>query len=199
MDELNNYSKVGIDTRFKSDTFISLHYLKHIKFMNRFALTSMLILLVLSGCSTSYYLTVSDVDTPVYSTNNGYDNETTILAGKAFLYSGRTGRASTQYGTFNGYSTRIATWKPLKKLSKKHLKDLSFTNDYGYTLSSVPVALYQYGRLNKNYPSYTPTYTPRATSTKSSTSSGGTVQVKGYTRKNGTYVRPHTRSAPRRH
>lgn len=31
-----------------------------------------------------------------------------------------------------------------------------------------------------------------------STSSGKTVQVKGYTRKDGTYVRPHTRSAPRR-
>ncbi|MVZ60919.1 hypothetical protein [Sphingobacterium humi] len=28
--------------------------------------------------------------------------------------------------------------------------------------------------------------------------SGGTVHVKGYYRKNGTYVRPHTRSAPRR-
>jgi hypothetical protein len=27
-------------------------------------------------------------------------------------------------------------------------------------------------------------------------SSGGTVQVKGYYRKNGTYVQPHTRSAP---
>ncbi|WP_374175188.1 hypothetical protein [Flavobacterium tructae] len=30
------------------------------------------------------------------------------------------------------------------------------------------------------------------------TSSGGSVHVKGYTRKNGTYVAPHTRSAPRR-
>lgn len=30
-------------------------------------------------------------------------------------------------------------------------------------------------------------------------SSGGTVNVKGYYRKNGTYVRPHTRSAPHRH
>lgn len=30
------------------------------------------------------------------------------------------------------------------------------------------------------------------------TPSGGTVQVKGYYRKDGTYVRPHTRSAPRR-
>jgi hypothetical protein len=26
---------------------------------------------------------------------------------------------------------------------------------------------------------------------------GGTVHVRGYTRKDGTYVRPHTRSAPR--
>lgn len=29
-------------------------------------------------------------------------------------------------------------------------------------------------------------------------STGGTVHVKGYYRKNGTYVRPHTRSAPRK-
>lgn len=33
---------------------------------------------------------------------------------------------------------------------------------------------------------------------KPTSSSGGTVHVKGYYRKNGTYVRPHTRSAPRR-
>ncbi|RZJ69813.1 hypothetical protein [Flavobacterium sp.] len=35
-------------------------------------------------------------------------------------------------------------------------------------------------------------------STYSSSSSGKTVNVKGYYRKNGTYVQPHTRSAPRR-
>lgn len=29
-------------------------------------------------------------------------------------------------------------------------------------------------------------------------STGGTVHVKGYFRKDGTYVRPHTRRAPRR-
>lgn len=32
-----------------------------------------------------------------------------------------------------------------------------------------------------------------------STSSGGTVNVKGYYRKNGTYVRPHTRRSPKSH
>lgn len=35
-------------------------------------------------------------------------------------------------------------------------------------------------------------------SSYSGNSSGGTVNVRGYTRKDGTYVRPHTRSAPRR-
>jgi endonuclease YncB( thermonuclease family) len=35
-------------------------------------------------------------------------------------------------------------------------------------------------------------------STMTSTGGGGPVQVKGYYRKDGTYVRPHTRSAPRR-
>lgn len=48
---------------------------------------------------------------------------------------------------------------------------------------------------NSNSNSYTKdSYTKSPTKT----SSGGTVQVKGYTRKNGTYVAPHTRSAPRR-
>jgi hypothetical protein len=35
-----------------------------------------------------------------------------------------------------------------------------------------------------------------SSSTSFSTSKGGPVQVKGYTRSNGTYVAPHTRSAP---
>jgi hypothetical protein len=43
-------------------------------------------------------------------------------------------------------------------------------------------------------------YFPRERSDNiSSGYSGGTVQVKGYYRKNGTYVRPYTRRAPSRH
>jgi len=43
-------------------------------------------------------------------------------------------------------------------------------------------------------------YTSKTSSSKSSSSSssGGTVYVKGYNRKDGTYVSPHTRSAPKR-
>ena len=44
------------------------------------------------------------------------------------------------------------------------------------------------------------TDTNNGLATKVGTStSGGAVQVKGYRRKDGTYVKPHTRSAPRRH
>jgi hypothetical protein len=35
-------------------------------------------------------------------------------------------------------------------------------------------------------------------SSTAKSTSGKTVQVKGYYRKNGTYVKPHTRSAPKR-
>jgi hypothetical protein len=46
---------------------------------------------------------------------------------------------------------------------------------------------------------HTPTNSPTSSAPRSSSlSTGGTVQVRGYYRKDGTYVRPHTRSAPRR-
>ena len=56
------------------------------------------------------------------------------------------------------------------------------------------------------YPNYTtPSYyssrsdsSPSSRSSSSYSSPGKTVNVKGYYRKNGTYVKPHTRSAPRR-
>jgi hypothetical protein len=50
-------------------------------------------------------------------------------------------------------------------------------------------------------PSYTLSTTRATTSSSNYTtpsSSGNTVQVNGYYRKDGTYVRPHTRSAPKR-
>lgn len=46
-----------------------------------------------------------------------------------------------------------------------------------------------YAKNNSSYKSSTP---------NKSTYSVGTVQVKGYYRKDGTYVRPHTRSAPKK-
>ncbi|WP_316827834.1 hypothetical protein [Pedobacter miscanthi] len=165
--------------------------------MKRYILSLLVTLLTLSSCTTNYYLTVSDTETPIYSTVDEYDRETTIEAGKAFVYIGKSSRTATRYGMATGYSPYLVTWKPLKRLTKKQLNDLVFTNDYGYTYSGVLTSDYKYGKLLNTYPNYAPSATTRAT-TKSTGSSGGTVQVKGYTRKDGTYVRPHTRSAPRK-
>jgi hypothetical protein len=45
-------------------------------------------------------------------------------------------------------------------------------------------------------PSYTPSYTPSRSTPPASDYSPGTVSVRGYTRKDGTYVAPHVRTAP---
>ncbi|MCX2472774.1 hypothetical protein OQZ33_00380 [Pedobacter sp. MC2016-05] len=166
--------------------------------MKHYILSLLTAVILLSSCTTNYYLTVSDTETPIYSTEDGYEKVTTIEAGKGFISKSKSSRTATRYGFLNGYSPYIVTWKPLKKLTKKQLAQLAFTADYGYTYNGVPTLDYRYGRLLKTYPSYTPSSTPRST-TKSTGSSGGTVHVKGYTRKDGTYVKPHTRSAPRRH
>lgn len=166
--------------------------------MKHYILPLLTAVILLSSCTTNYYLTVSDNETPIYSTEDGYEKVATIEAGKGFISKSRSSRTATRYGIQSGYSPYIVTWKPLKKLTKKQLAQLVFTTDYGYTYSGVPTSDYNYGRLLKTYPTYSPTATPRST-TKSTASSGGTVHVKGYTRKDGTYIKPHTRSAPRRH
>lgn len=166
--------------------------------MKRFALAFLVTVLMLSSCTTNYYLTVSDTETPIYSTVDGFEQEGVIEAGKAFVYSGKSRRTPTRYGVVSGFSPRIVTWKPLRKLSKKQLDLLAFTTDYGYTVDGVSTSSYRYGRLSTTSPRYKPSSTYGSGST-SSKSTGGTVHVKGYTRKDGTYVRPHTRSAPRRH
>ena len=51
-------------------------------------------------------------------------------------------------------------------------------------------------RRTYNRPTYSSSY--RSSSSSRSSSSGGSVQVKGYYRKDGTYVRPHTRRRPSR-
>ena len=165
--------------------------------MKRYIFSLLAAILILSSCTTNYYLTVSDTETPIYSTEDGYERVATIEAGKGFISKSRSSRTATRYGLSNGYSPYIVTWKPLKKLTKKQLAQLAFTNDFGYTYSGVPISDYRYGRLLKTYPIYTPS-PPRST-TKSTGSAGGTVHVKGFTRKDGTYVKPHTRSAPRWH
>ncbi len=151
--------------------------------ISRFTFVILICTTILSSCTTNYYLVSSGEETPVYSQPNENNSTAIIPANRPFIYWGKGKRAKTKYGQINGYSAYLTSWRKLAKLTKKQLTALTFENDAGYSYNRVSNSTYSGGTSSK----------------KSSTSSGGTVHVKGYTRKDGTYVRPHTRSAPRRH
>ncbi|ASK32144.1 hypothetical protein CEY12_19465 [Chryseobacterium sp. T16E-39] len=78
------------------------------------------------------------------------------------------------------------------KINKRNYRKIKWGNYSGWA----------YNPVYTSYGNYTPLKTTTSSSTynynSNSSTSGGTVSVKGYTRKDGTYVRPHTRSSPSR-
>lgn len=96
-------------------------------------------------------------------------------------------------------SSSVVTLIP--KDTQVFLSSKSNSNNY----KKIKWGNYSGWAYNPSYTTYN-NYTPLKTSSNSSTynyksnssSSGGSVSVKGYTRKDGTYVRPHTRSSPSR-
>ena len=154
--------------------------------MKRLILLFSLVVTMLSACTTNYYLVVADSETPVYSELHGDQAATSIPPNKGFVVNRKLAtRSKVQYGGVTGYGLHLTSWRELAKLNKKQYRELTFSDIYGYTYGGVSTESYA---------------TPRTKATASpSTYSGGTVHVKGYTRKDGTYVKPHTRSAPRRH
>ena len=137
---------------------------------------------ILSSCTSNYYLASSPEETAIYSEENLNTAPLIIPANKTFIYWGSRSRPKTKYGMMQGYSIYSVSWTKLAKLQKNQIEDLTFKDGNGYTYSQIANSLYGGGKK-----------------TSTSKSSGGPVQVKGYTRKDGTYVKPHTRSAPRRH
>lgn len=77
------------------------------------------------------------------------------------------------------------------KPKRKNFKKIKWGNYYGWAYNPNYISYSSYKTVSQ--PAYRTNYTP-----SSSKRSGGSVSVKGYYRKNGTYVKPHTRSAPRR-
>lgn len=151
--------------------------------MKRFALSFLIALFMLSSCTTNYYLMVSNTETPIYSSDATETLIATIPSNNAFIFSNPYGKV--KYGTINGYSPYVVTWRKVVKLRKKQVRNLTFTSEVGYTYNEIL--------------SSSDVNSVSNTKSKTTSSSAGTVQVKGYTRKDGTYVKPHTRSAPRRH
>lgn len=80
------------------------------------------------------------------------------------------------------------------KASKKNYSKLKWGNYYGWVYKPSYTAYSDYSKTS----SYSSPSLRSSSIYSSQSNSGGSVHVKGYTRKDGTYVRPHTRSAPRR-
>ena len=100
------------------------------------------------------------------------------------LYSSGNDGSSVAYSVPSGSSVYIKG-----KKSKKYRK-IKYGNYSGW-------AYYPNYTASSNYSSSSTSSSYSSTRSSSNyTSPGKTVNVKGYYRKNGTYVRPHTRSSP---
>lgn len=158
---------------------------KKVRIKYEILISLFLFCLTFTSCTTNYYLVVSSEETPLYYEDNLTDAIATIPANSNFIYWGKGSvksnrRVKAKYNSYMGYSPYLASWRRLMKLSGEELRSLTFNERSGYSFNQ-----------------FTPSVSGSTTS-YSTPSSGGSVHVKGYTRKNGTYVRPHTRSAPRR-
>lgn len=160
---------------------------------------SILLVFLLFGCKTSqngedyYYECISDQGYYLLSEPNNSAIHDVYIAPGAIYYTKSSPRKKYQkfqVGTHIGYLYR-------PKFTKRYR---SF-----YKIIPATVAIDQDEKLFKGthgklYYIYNPASiqtSQRAQNTYSNP--GGTVNVKGYYRKDGTYVHPHTRSAPRRH
>lgn len=103
------------------------------------------------------------------------------------IFENTDGRGESITTIPKGYGAYIASG------TKRHRK-IKWKNYNGWAINPV----YSNPKISSSYSSNTNSSSTNYNNSSTKTSSGGTVQVKGYTRKDGTYVRPHTRSAPKR-
>ena len=140
---------------------------------NSFSLILISIILSLfTSCITNYYSMYTTEEAAVFSNSKEAIATKFIIPRGTLIYvtKGNTKRSKVKWNNYSGW---------INKSSYSYYKP-----DNSAVLNS-PIN-------NEIVPSKkTNDYRPSSTS-------GGTVQVKGYYRKNGTYVRPHTRSSPRR-
>lgn len=144
--------------------------MKKLLFLVLFAFSSV-------SCVSYYNVTVNN-DTILYSTEN---DESPVI-----------------YTVSSGTSVYIKGENSKKYRKIKYGKYVGWAYYPNYTSPSQ----YSSRSTSTSQSISSPSSRSSSASTRSSssnyTSSGKTVNVKGYYRKNGTYVRPHTRSAPRR-
>lgn len=127
-----------------------------------------LVLLLSVISCTNYYTVRLQEDTPLYSSSDS-SRSVTIIPKDTEVYLS-------------------------SKVNKKNYRKLKWGNYYGWANKPSYTTYSSYSKTS----SYSSPSVRSSSGYSSQSNSGGSVHVKGYTRKDGTYVRPHTRSAPRR-
>ena len=131
-------------------------------------ITLILGIILFSSCVTNYYSVIIDEDVTLYKRNNGTGENVNISAGTTVYLSDR--------------------------YYKNNYKKIKFNNRFYWSdtfVYSIPSTDYSKSK-------YSETSTPNYYKSNSSSYKSKTVNVKGYYRNNGTYVKPHTRSSPKR-
>lgn len=146
------------------------------------------ILLLLSSCTTTNYYVYQTVTT-VDLKPRKFVTTTYLCIPKdkyVIIKEGNNIFKKAQYGENKGYIYGTSKLSNPIRLSPKEVKNLTF---------NIKDSLYYY--KGQRIDSVLSTKIKSKVNT-SYRSIGGSVQVKGYYRKDGTYVRPHTRRAPTR-
>ena len=120
------------------------------------------------------------------------------IAFSSCTYNFYSSNATTEIFSDEKMVTSVGSLEPnevvVVKGDKK--KKVKVRTKSGYAWINLEAFNYQGKAAKADYVNYSSASS--SVKRSSSPSSGGPVQVKGYYRKNGTYVKPHTRSAPRR-
>jgi hypothetical protein len=139
--------------------------------MNKIKMKKILVLFLLMlsvSCTTNYYYVMANEDTPLYDGKNENHNTLVVVPQNTQMFINSKG---TKY----------------RRIKYGNFQGWAINPRYSASGSSTSLQSSSYGGSSS---------TPRGRSSYYSPSK--TVNVRGYTRKNGTYVKPHSRSAPRR-
>lgn len=159
-------------------------------------LNYLFLLLIISGLSScitynvpysKIYLCESADPVYLYESNKKDANLLEVIEpGKVFIldqYKPNKAKYRAIYKSRSGYVKKVTAYR-MDAISSNDAKCLTYADSIGYFVNCSSKKV--------ETPITEDTYT------SSGSYSGGTVHVKGYYHKNGTYVKPHTRSAPSR-
>lgn len=128
-----------------------------------------MLLLINASCVTNYYTVLLEEDT--------------------LLYKSKSINSHIESSVPKGSTVYISA-----KIKKKAFRRIKWGNYYGWAYYTK----YKNKTSKNTTTSYKPSPVYKSNSQYKKRSTGGTVNVRGYYRKDGTYVRPHTRSAPKK-